>query len=60
MVKGKKKAKTKTVKTASRKGQRSGSVGGKSRKCGVCDGLGHNRRSHEPGGKLYRPKFRDR
>jgi len=56
MVKGKKKkaikATTKAVKTASRKGKRGGSLGGFSRKCSVCDVYGHNRRSHEPGGRL--------
>jgi len=57
MVKSKKKskAKTKAVKTASRKGARRGSVAGSGpRECGVCHKLGHNRRSHEPGGRLFR------
>lgn len=45
--------KTKAVKTASRKGKRGGSVAGLGpRKCGVCGARGHNRRSHEPGGRV--------
>ena len=49
--------KTKSVKTATRRGKRGGSVAGSGpRECGVCHKLGHNRRSHEPGGKLYRSK----
>jgi hypothetical protein len=57
MVKSKKKStkKTKSVKSANRKGKRGGSVAGSGpRECGVCHKLGHNRRSHEPGGKLFR------
>ena len=46
------KAKKKTVRTEARKGQRGGSTGGGPRECGVCHKLGHNRRSHGPGGKL--------
>jgi DnaJ-class molecular chaperone len=46
-------SKTKSAKTASRKGMRGGSVPGSGpRKCGICKGRGHNRRSHEPGGKM--------
>jgi len=52
MVK-KKATKTKSTKTATRKGMRGGSVPGGSRKCGVCGKRGHNMRSHEPGGKLF-------
>ena len=48
------KQKTKSVKTANRAGLRGGSVGGEPRECSVCHKLGHNRRSHEPGGKLFR------
>jgi hypothetical protein len=46
--------KKKTVATASRKSGRGGSVGGEPRKCGICRKLGHNRRSHGPGGLLSR------
>lgn len=46
--------KAKVVKTASRKGKRGGSVAGLGpRQCGVCHKRGHNKRSHEPGGKLF-------
>ncbi len=52
--KTKKKTQTKSVKAASRKGRRGGSVAGLGpRKCGVCGKRGHNKRSHEPGGRLY-------
>ena len=45
-------SKTKSIKAASRKGKRGGSVAGLGpRKCGECGARGHNRRSHEPGGK---------
>ncbi len=51
------KAKSKTVKTVkvgARKIVRISSTGGAPRECGVCHRLGHNRRSHERGGKLYK------
>lgn len=51
MVK-KSKKKTKSTRTKRRDGKHGGSVGGGHRKCGVCGKLGHNRRSHEPGGLL--------
>ena len=44
----------KSTRTESRKGKRGGSVGGAPRECGVCHKLGHNRRSHLPGGKLFK------
>jgi hypothetical protein len=43
---------TKTTRKSVRSGKRGGSIGGALRKCGVCQKNGHNRRSHEPGGKL--------
>ena len=63
MVKKKKKIKktTKSVKTATRKGKRGGSVAGRGpRRCGICvargikgaKSMGHNSRSHDPGSKL--------
>jgi hypothetical protein len=44
--------KKKSVKPAARAGKRGGSAGGEPRKCGVCGRLGHNKRSHGPGGRL--------
>ena len=44
----------KTVKVGARKIVRISSTGGAPRECGVCHKLGHNRRSHEPGGRLFR------
>lgn len=46
------KKKTKAAKKAPAKKKASKVV--EHRKCGVCKKRGHNKRSHEPGGRLYR------
>ena len=50
------KAKTKAPTVKSRTGMRGGSVPGAKRACGVCRKSGHNARSHQPGGKLYKAR----
>jgi hypothetical protein len=45
------KSKKKTVKTAARRATKKDEGGGP-RKCAVCGKKGHNKRSHEPGGRL--------
>jgi len=46
-------SKKKKKKIAKKKASKKAKVAsGKHRKCAVCRKLGHNKRSHEPGGKL--------